>query len=164
MSSTVTVRQPGRHSQAPIFAERLRFIKPTLPALEDVFECYQPSYRDGLLTNAHIVSRFEAAVAERLGVRYCIAVSSCTTGLMLVLRALDLAGEIAVPSFTFFATGHAAIWNSLRPVFIDCDRHDWTIDPADLERKITEHTCAILAVHLYGNPCKVDALERIAQV
>jgi len=82
---------------------------------------------------------------------------------MLVLRCLDLRGEIILPSFTFFATGHAAVWNGLQPVFADCDPHSWTIDVADTENKITAETRAILAVHLYGNPCEVDLLERIAK-
>jgi dTDP-4-amino-4,6-dideoxygalactose transaminase len=81
---------------------------------------------------------------------------------MMVLRALGLTGEVIVPSFTFFATGHAVLWNGLRPVFADCDEETWNVDPVDVERKITEHTSAILAVHLYGNPCDVEALERAA--
>lgn len=157
MSSTAAVET------RPLFAERFRFIEPTLPPLHQVLKTYEAAYKHGTITNAGIVARFEAAVAERLGVRHCVAVSSCTTGLMLVLRALDLRGEVLLPSFTFFATGHAVVWNGLRPVFVDCDRHTWTMDPTGLEAKITEKTTAIVAVHLYGNPCDVEALERIAQ-
>ncbi|MBI3668700.1 MAG: DegT/DnrJ/EryC1/StrS family aminotransferase [Acidobacteria bacterium] len=101
-------------------------------------------------------------MAERLGVKHCVAVSSCTSGLTMVLRALGLAGEVIVPSFTFFATGHAVRWNGLRPVFADCDPDTWNVDPADVERKITERTSALLVVHLYGNPCDVEALTRLA--
>jgi dTDP-4-amino-4,6-dideoxygalactose transaminase len=109
-----------------------------------------------------LVKQLEAAVAERLRVKYCVAVSSCTSGLMMVLRALGLTGEIIIPSFTFFATGHAALWNGLRPVFADCNPETWNVDPADVERKITGHTSAILAVHLYGNPADVETLEQLA--
>jgi dTDP-4-amino-4,6-dideoxygalactose transaminase len=101
-------------------------------------------------------------VAERLEVKYCVAVSSCTSGLMMVLRALGLTGEVIVPSFTFFATGHALMWNDLRPVFADCDEQTWNVDPVDVERKICDRTSAILAVHLYGNPCDVEELSRLA--
>src|SRR5262249_32867661 len=110
-----------------------------------------------------LVARFESAAAEWLGVPHCVAVSSCTSGLILVLRALGLAGEVIIPSFTFFATAHAARWNGLQPVFADCDADTWNIDPADVERRITPRTTGIMAVHLYGNPCNVDALERIAK-
>jgi dTDP-4-amino-4,6-dideoxygalactose transaminase len=133
-----------------------------LPPLESVIKSYQAAYNGGQITNADLVAKFEGAVAERLGARHCVAVSSCTCGLMMVLRALDLAGEVIVPSFTFFATGHALIWNGLQPVFADCDPHTWTVNVEDVERKITGKTVAILAVHLYGNPCDITALTRVA--
>jgi dTDP-4-amino-4,6-dideoxygalactose transaminase len=81
---------------------------------------------------------------------------------MLVLKALGVKGEVILPSFTFFATGHAVLWNGLEPVFGDCDQETWTIDPVDVEARITERTEAILAVHLYGNPARIDELQRIA--
>jgi dTDP-4-amino-4,6-dideoxygalactose transaminase len=80
----------------------------------------------------------------------------------MVLRALGLTGEVIVPSFTFFATAHAVLWNGLRPVFADCDEETWNVSPFDVEQKISERTSAILAVHLYGNPCDVEALARLA--
>jgi len=123
---------------------------------------YQAAYSDGVITNANLVKNLEAAIAERLQVKYCVAVSSCTSGLMMVLRALGLTGEVIVPSFTFFATGHAVLWHGLRPVFADCNLETWNVDPLDVERRITERTSAILVVHLYGNPCDVAALERLA--
>src|SRR5579863_7059764 len=146
-----------------LFPERLRFIKPTLPPLERIMSLYRPGFSEGLVTNSGIVARFEAAVCERLGVAHCVAVSSCTSGLMLVMKALGLSGEVIVPSFTFFATGQAVVWNGLQPVFADCGPQTWTIDPADVERKITERTSAIVAVHLYGNPAPGAELESIAQ-
>ena len=147
----------------PLFSERFRFIKPTLPPLDRIMSVYRSAFSHGLITNAGIVARFEAAVCERLGVKYCVAVSSCTSGLMLTMRALGLEGEVVLPSFTFFATGHATVWNGLKPVFADCDPQTWTIDPVDVKKKITERTSAILAVHLYGNPASVSELEDIAQ-
>jgi dTDP-4-amino-4,6-dideoxygalactose transaminase len=115
-----------------------------------------------MLTNGKLVTRLEAAVAERLGVSHCVAVSSCTSGLILVLKVLGVRGEVVLPSFTFFATGHAVLWNGATPVFADCDSESWTVDPADVEAKITEQTQAILAVHLYGNPAPIEELQRIA--
>lgn len=151
------------NGDARAFEQRFPFMRPTLPDLKDVIEEYQSAYQSGLLTNSGIVGRLEAAVAERLGVKHCVAVSSCTSGLMMVLRALGLSGEVIVPSFTFFATGHAILWNDLTPVFANSDLDTWNVSPSDIERKITEKTSAILAVHLYGNPCDIPALEGLAQ-
>jgi len=161
-SPSLTARQPAIRGGVPVFSERFRFIKPTLPDFQAAVCAYQGFYASGLITNGALVQRFECAAAERLGVRHCVAVSSCTSGLMLLLRALGVTGEVILPSFTFFATGHAVIWNGLTPVFADCDPDTWTIDPADVETRITERTTAIVAVHMYGNPCAVDALEEIA--
>src|SRR5579872_5958728 len=147
----------------PAFRERFPFMRPTLPGLEEVIEEYQSAYESGLLTNSGLVARLEGAVAERLGVKHCIAVSSCTSGLMMVLRALGLSGEVIVPSFTFFATGHAILWNGLTPAFANSELDTWNVSPADVERQITGKTSAILAVHLYGNPCDISALEGLAQ-
>lgn len=143
--------------------ERFPFMRPTLPDLKEVIEEYQAIYKNGLLTNSGLVARLEGAVCERLGVKHCVAVSSCTSGLMMVLRALGLSGEVILPSFTFFATGHAILWNGLTPVFANSDLDTWNVSPADVERCITEKTSAILGVHLYGNPCDVPALEGIAR-
>src|SRR3984893_10406132 len=140
------------HREGRAFEERFPFMRPTLPDLKDVMEEYQSAYQSGLLTNSGLVARLEAAVAERLGVKHCVAVSSCTSGLMMVLRALGLSGEVIVPSFTFFATGHAVLWNGLAPVFANSELDTWNVSPADVERKITEETSALPAVHLYGTP------------
>jgi dTDP-4-amino-4,6-dideoxygalactose transaminase len=153
---------PAIHGGRPLFAERFRFCQPLLPTLVSAMQYYVAAYTDGTITNASAVEHLEAAVAERLQVKHCVAVSSCTSGLMLVLRALGVTGEVIVPSFTFFATGHAVLWNGLRPVFADCDEETWNVDPVDVEEQITEDTSAILVVHLYGNPCRVEELERLA--
>src|SRR5487761_79967 len=134
----------ARHDEVPAFRNRFPFMRPTLPDLKEVLEDYQSAYESGLLTNAGLVARLEGAVAERLGVKHCVAVSSCTSGLMLALRALGLSGEVIVPSFTFFATGHAILWNGLKPVFANSEMDTWNVSPADVERQITEKTSAIL--------------------
>lgn len=154
---------PLLQHDVPAFEKRFPFMRPTLPDLTTVIEEYRRTYENGLLTNSALVARLEAAVAERLGVKHCVAVSSCTSGLMMVLRALGLSGEVIVPSFTFFATGHAILWNGLTPVFANSELDTWNVSPEDIERKITQKTSAILAVHMYGNPCDVSALEDLAE-
>ena len=153
----------ARFGAAPAFPERFRFIAPTLPELDEVLKTYSLAFGNGLITNAKCVAHFEARAAEHLGVKHAVAVSSCTSGLMLVMRALELTGEVIVPSFTFFATGHAIRWNELRPVLADCDPKTWNVSVEDIESKITSRTSAIVAVHMYGNPSDVHRLENLAE-
>ncbi len=163
MKHTLTsVETPAYWGGAPAFSERFRFIAPLLPPLDEVVEDYRGVYESGVITNAACAKRFEEGAAAYLGAPDCAAVSSCTSGLMMVMRALGLTGEVIVPSFTFFATGHAIRWNQLTPVLADCDRETWCVDLADVERKITGRTSAILAVHMYGNPADVEGLTALA--
>lgn len=148
-------------TRAAVSSERLPFVRPTIPHLDEVMSLFAAVYADRMLTNSGLVARLEAAVSERLGVRYCIAVSSCTSGLMLVLRALDLKGEVILPSFTFFVTGQALLWNGLRPVFADCDAATWNISVDDVAGRISPETSAVLAVHVFGNPAPVADLEAL---
>ncbi len=163
MSSMLSSKLPAIHGGRPAFEQRFPFIRPQLPPLHGVVAAYETVYQSGLLTNSKAVARLEGAVAERLRVKHCVAVSSCTSGLMMVLRGLGVTGEIILPSFTFFATGHATRWNSLTPVFADCDPDTWNVTAATIEKKITKKTTAILAVHMYGNPCDREALEELAK-
>ena len=118
--------------------------------------------RSGVLTNGSYVRRLEERAAGYLGVRHCVAVSSCTAGLMLVLRAAELTGEVVVPSFTFAATAHAVDWNGLSPVFADVNPETLTLSPDAAEAAIGMRTSAILATHLYGTPCDVEGLAQVA--
>jgi len=106
---------------------------------------------------------FERALARYLGVKYCVCVNSGTSALILSCKALELSGDVIVPSFTFSGTVHALSWNGLVPKFTDIDHSTFNLDPAAVERNITSRTSAILAVHMYGNPCDIRALEKIAR-
>jgi len=117
----------------------------------------------GFLTNAEYVKKLEARAAELLEVPYAVAVSSATSGLILVCRLLGLAGEVIVPSFTFFATAQALLWNNLTPVFCDCDPETFNADPDSIERLITKKTSAIMAVHVFGNAADVESLSNVAR-
>jgi dTDP-4-amino-4,6-dideoxygalactose transaminase len=110
-----------------------------------------------------VVREFEDAIARFLGVEHCIATCNGTVALEIASRALGLAGEVIVPSFTFVATAHALQWRGLRPVFCDVDPVTHNIDPAGVEALITPRTSAILGVHLWGRPCAIAALEEIAE-
>src|SRR4030095_6688152 len=95
-------------------------------------------------------------------VRHAVAVSSCTTGLMLTYKALGLTGDVIVPSFTFMATVSAMVWANLRPVFVDVDPYTGTLDTRSVEAAITGETSAIVAVHNFGNPADIQELQEIA--
>jgi dTDP-4-amino-4,6-dideoxygalactose transaminase len=114
------------------------------------------------LTNGGYVCEFEKAAAGYLGVPDCVAVSSCTAGLVLTLSALRLKGEVILPSFTFHATAHAVAWNGLTPVFVDCEQDTFCISPEAVRQRISSKTAAILAVHMFGNPASVFELEGMA--
>jgi dTDP-4-amino-4,6-dideoxygalactose transaminase len=117
----------------------------------------------GMVTKGRFLAQFEEAVARHLGVRHAVAVSSCTTGLMLTYQALGLEGEAVVPSFTFMATVGAMAWNRLAPVFTDVDRQTTNLSVAAAEAAITPRTSAIVAVHNFGNPAEVAELEALAR-
>ncbi len=146
----------------PMFEQRLPIVSPEgLPGdefLQDILKIL----RSRQLTSATFVREFEEAAAEYLGVSHCVAVSSCTSGLILTLRALELQGEVILPSFTFHATAHSVLWNGLQPVFADCDPETFCIDPRAIKPRLSPNTAAIIAVHLFGNPAAIVDLQTIA--
>jgi dTDP-4-amino-4,6-dideoxygalactose transaminase len=145
----------------PAFAEPLPFVRPSVPPLERVVARLQPSYERGMLTNGPLVRAFEEAAAQRLGVAHVVAVSSCTAGLMLALRVLELRGPVVLPSFTFSASAHAVAWNGLEPRFVECDPASFQVDPASAARRV-EGAGALMATHVFGAPCDIETLEGIA--
>jgi dTDP-4-amino-4,6-dideoxygalactose transaminase len=147
---------------APMFEKFLPIVDPEGVPGEEFLEDVRRILASKQLTNGAYVRRFEEAAAAYLGVAQCVAVSSCTSGLLLVLKAMDLQGEVILPSFTFHATAHAVVWNGLKPVFADCDAKTFCIDPQQVRAQLSPDTAAILAVHLFGNPAAVRELEEIA--
>lgn len=106
---------------------------------------------------------FENRIAQMVGVKHCIAMCNATLALEIAVRALDLTGEVIVPSLTFVATAHALQWQQITPVFADIDPVTHNLDPASVERMITPRTSGIIGVHLWGRPCDTDALADIAE-
>lgn len=148
---------------APAFPEGLPLVRPSIPDVEEVLGRIRRSMTDGVLTNGPLVRELEERAAEYLGVRHCVAVASCTAGLMLTLRAADLSGDVVTPSFTFAATAHAVAWNGLRPVFADVDPATLTLAPDAAGKAVGVRTSAILATHTYGTPCDVEGLAAVAR-
>lgn len=116
-----------------------------------------------ITNNGEYVQQLEKKLEKYLEVKHVVLVTNGTLALQLILKALNLKGEIITTPFTFAATTNAIIWEGLTPVFTDIDPDTFNIDPRDVEKKITAKTTAILAVHVYGNPCNIESLERIAK-
>jgi dTDP-4-amino-4,6-dideoxygalactose transaminase len=155
--------RPAIRGGAPLFPEGLPVARPSVPDPEVVAEDVKKILTSRMLTNGAYVRELEARAAEYLGVRACVAVSSCTSGLMLVLRASDISGDVVTPSFTFAATAHAISWNGLRPVFAEVDEDTLTLSPDSAGHAVGVRTSAILATHTYGTPCEVEELTEHAR-
>lgn len=138
-------------------------VRPTLPKLSSIQKKVEDVFKSGMLTNAKYVADFEKKCAEFLDIHDAAAVSNGTSALMLVFKCLNLKGEVILPSFTFTSTGHALLWCGLKPIFADINKETFNIDPAQIEKKITKETSAILAVHVFGNPCQIDEIQKIAK-
>jgi dTDP-4-amino-4,6-dideoxygalactose transaminase len=162
-SASAAVEVPAIFGGRPAFPEPLPFVRPTVPDPESVIPAVREILSSRMLTNGRLVRQLESQASEYLGVEHCIAVSSCTAGLMLILRASDLSGDVITPSFTFVATTHAIAWNGLRPVFADVDPATLTLSAAAARRGIGVRTSAILATHTFGTPCDIEGLSEVAE-
>ena len=118
--------------------------------------------RKWLSNNGQFVQELEQRIADLLGVKHCIAMCNGTLALEVTIRALELKGEVIVPSFTFIATAHALQWQEITPVFCDVDPKTHCLNPWRIESMITPRTTGIMGVHLWGKPCEIEALTEIA--
>lgn len=160
------IRSPSHlaiNGAAPAFAEPLHVGRPNVsdPAL--YMRRIEAMLESGWLTNnGPLVHEFEAKLASHLGVRNVVAMCNATIALEIAIRALDLRGEVIVPSYTFIATAHALYWQGITPVFADIDPDTHCLDPASVEQMITPRTTGIIGVHLWGRPAPIAALEELA--
>jgi dTDP-4-amino-4,6-dideoxygalactose transaminase len=155
-------RPPALLGNSPIFNSQIPIARPALPEYFEVAEELRQILESGVLTNGPHARAFEEMLAAHLGVKHAVAVSSCTSGLMLVYQALGLTGDVIVPSFTFMATVSALRWNGLRPVFADVDSETTNLNPQAAEVAITAETTAIVAVSNAGNPADFEEFEALA--
>jgi dTDP-4-amino-4,6-dideoxygalactose transaminase len=137
--------------------------KPYLPPLEEFQEYLRDIWESRWLTNnGKYHQEFEKELCEYLGVKYISLFSNGTLALVTALQVLRITGEVLTTPFSFVATTHALWWNNIKPVFIDIEPDTFNLDPAKIEASITPQTTAILPVHVYGNPCRVERLKEIA--
>lgn len=163
MKTTSTKPPLAIFGAAPAFPKELYVGRPNLGNRAELLRRLNDALDQRTLTNnGPYVREFERRVASVAGVKHCIAVCNATVGLEILVRALELQGEVIVPAFTFVATAHSMRWMGCTPVFADVDFDTHLIDPRSVERAITPRTSAILGVHLWGQPCDVNALSDIA--
>jgi len=136
---------------------------PLLPDLDEFRKMLEDIWdRRWITNNGHYHKELEKALAEYLKVPYVSLFTNGTLPLITALQALRITGEVITTPYSFVATTHALWWNGIKPVFVDIDPSTGDIDPDRIERAITPKTTAIMPVHVYGKPCKVDEIQAIA--
>ncbi|MBP2655825.1 MAG: rfbE [Firmicutes bacterium] len=146
------------------YIKQIPIYRPTLSGNEKeyIIRCIDSTW---ISSKGGFTLEFEQKFAEYIGTRYATTVSSGTAALHLALLALGAGpgSEVIVPTLTFVASANAIAYTGATPIFADSLESTWQIDPDDIRRKITPKTCGIIAVHLYGHPCDMDALTAITK-
>jgi dTDP-4-amino-4,6-dideoxygalactose transaminase len=119
--------------------------------------------RRWLTNNGQYVQELERRIAGLIGVRHCVAMCNGTVALEIAIRAMEMAEEVIVPSFTFIATAHSLQWQEITPVFCDIDPKTHNLDPKCVEKMITPRTTGIIGVHVWGRPCDIEGLQEVAE-
>ena len=161
-TSIQSMRRPvesnARKTDEPIYVTR-----PLLPPLEEFIPYLEEIWESGWLTNAGpFHQKLEKALCEHLGVEHLALFANGTIALVTALQCLRITGQVITTPYSFVATSHALLWNSIEPIFVDIEATTCNLDPDRIEAAITPRTTAILPVHCYGNPCDVDRIQRIA--
>lgn len=142
---------------------RINVTKSLLPDREKFHAMVDRILDSGWLTNrGQCVRELESRLADYLGVRNVVLTANATLALQVAYKALGLKGEVITSPFSFIATASSVVWEGLDVVFADIDRSSWDINPREIKAKITSRTSAIVPVHVFGNPCDVEAIEAIA--
>ena len=138
--------------------------KPFQPPLDELNIHLQDIWKSGIFTNnGPKAQQLELELKEYLGVPDLLFLTNGTIALQLALKALDLKGEIITTPFSYVATTSSIVWEGCTPVFVDIEKETFNIDPTLIEAQITSKTSAILATHVFGNPCDIDAIDIIAK-
>jgi len=139
------------------------FTKPFLPPQKSYQEYLDTIWDRVLLTNnGPLVQELEQRLGQHLHIGTPLFVSNGTVALQIAINALRLSGEVITTPFSYVATTSALVWEGCRPVFVDIDPLTLNMDPYRIEAAITAQTTGILATHVFGNPCDIDAIQSIA--
>jgi len=145
--------------------EKVFVTSPLLPDLKEFTSYLEEIWRNKWLTNqGPFHEKLEKELSDYLGVKYLNLFSNATLALIVALEALRISGEVITTPYSFVATTHSLWWNNIKPVFVDIEPETLNIDPNRIEAAITPATTAIMPVHVYGNPCNVKEIERIADI
>jgi dTDP-4-amino-4,6-dideoxygalactose transaminase len=146
------------------FEKPIYVTRPFLPPLEEFCQGLNQIWESRWLTNdGPIIRRFARELCNYFETDNLCLFNNGTLALQIALQGMGICGEVITTPYTFVATTHALFWNKIRPVFIDIEPDYYTLDPEKVEAAITPWTTAILAVHVYGHPCKLNALADIAR-
>jgi len=138
--------------------------KPFMPPHEEYLQYLQGIWERKYLTNnGPLVQELEQRLKTYLGVEHLLYLSNGTIALQIAIKALGLKGEVITTPFSYVATTSSIVWEGCTPVFVDIDPGTLNIDPKRIEEAITEHTSGILATHVFGNPCDIEAIHSIAE-
>jgi len=145
------------------FAAPIYVTQPFLPDFNEFCTVLREIWDHKWLTNnGPILQRYTKKIAAYFGTENVSLFNNGTLALQIGLQGMEISGEVITTPFTFVATTHALYWNKIQPVFVDIEPNYYTLDPEKAEAAITPRTTAILAVHVYGHPCNLDALSDIA--
>ena len=146
------------------FEKPIYVTKPFLPPLEEFCQSLTEIWENRWLTNdGPILRRFTQDLCNYFETDNLCLFNNGTLALQIALQGMGISGEVITTPYTFVATTHALFWNKIRPIFVDIEPDYYTLDPDKVEAAITPWTTAILAVHVYGHPCKLNALADIAR-
>jgi dTDP-4-amino-4,6-dideoxygalactose transaminase len=138
--------------------------KPFLPPVEEYERYVRDIFKRNWLTNnGPLVNELELKLKEYLDLKHLLFVTNGTIAIQIAIKALKLRGKIITTPFSYVATTSSIVWEGCEPAFVDIDPKTCNIDPQKIESAITPETSAILATHVYGNPCDVEAIDRIAK-
>jgi dTDP-4-amino-4,6-dideoxygalactose transaminase len=147
-------------SEKPIYVTQ-----PFLPSLEEFQPYLEQIWKSKWLTNGGpFHQELEKKLADYLGVGHLALFANGTLALVTALQALRITGEVITTPFSFVATAHSLLWNGIKPVFVDIRSETFNLDPEKIEAAITPRTTAIMPVHVYGRPCDVEKIQRIADI
>ncbi|MBW2233154.1 MAG: DegT/DnrJ/EryC1/StrS family aminotransferase, partial [Deltaproteobacteria bacterium] len=157
-------RRPAILGGKSVFEEEIFVTRPIIPDREAYWLAASEIFDSAWLTNnGPTLLKLEESLMRRLDVAFCSSFSSGTAALLTALRALDLRQQVITTPFTFPATVHCIEWNGLEPVFCDIDPETYNLDPARVAEAIGSETSALLPVHVFGNPCDVEAFAALRE-
>lgn len=164
LTGSATSRTPALLGADPIFEDPVYITRALVPDRAEFDARVAAIFESNWFTNnGPLVRELQERLVAELGASFCVAFCNGTVALQAALRSLDLSGEVITTPFTFPATTHAIEWNGLTPVFCDIDPQTYNMDVGHAAELVSSQTCALLPVHVFGNPCDVEGVQALAE-